>query len=266
MHLNYRDIAGERGKSTAGRGPGAASAGAPCGTLNARVVHTNMTIHAEPYTQLLSLAVHEFRTPASVVGGYLRMLQRDSEVPLSDRQRRMVDEAERSCQRLVALIAELSEIQKLDADLIELAQQRFDAFPAIAEAAQGVHEAEDRNVRLVVRGESAGAPVQGDATRLRHAFATIFRASMREMPADTMVVAERRFDTRDGQQSAIVIVADEPNVQASYDADPVPFDEKRGGLGLAIPIARRIIERHQGRIWSPAGSRATAIISLPVRS
>ena len=225
-----------------------------------------MTVPGEPYTQLLSLAVHEFRTPASVVGGYLRMLQRNSDAPLSERQRRMIDEAERSCQRLVALIAELSEIQKLDADLIELAQQGFDAFPAIAEAAQGVHEAEDRNVRLVVRGESAGASMRGDVTRLQKAFATIFRASMREMPSDTTVVADRRFDRRDGEDSAVLIVADEPNVQASYDAEPVPFDEKRGGLGLALPIARRIIERHQGRIWSPAGSRSTAIISLPVRS
>ena len=77
-----------------------------------------MTSPGESYAQLLSLAVHEFRTPASVVGGYLRMLQRDADTPLSERQRRMIDEAERSCQRLVALIAELSEIQKLDADLI----------------------------------------------------------------------------------------------------------------------------------------------------
>ena len=68
----------------------------------------------EPYARLLSLAVHEFRTPARVVGGYLRMLQRDSDQPLSDRQRKMIDEAEKSCARLVALIAELSEISKLD--------------------------------------------------------------------------------------------------------------------------------------------------------
>jgi signal transduction histidine kinase len=220
----------------------------------------------ESYTQLLSLAVHEFRTPASVVGGYLRMLQGDTDGPLSQRQRRMVDEAERSCQRLVALIGELSEIQKLDADLIQLAEQGFDAFPAMSEAARGVHEVEDRDIRLVVRGEPAGAPMQGDVTRLRKAFATIFHASMREMPAGTTVVAERRLDTIDGQKSAILIVADEPNVQTSYEAEPFPFDEKRGGLGLSLPIARRIIERHHGRIWSPAGSRAIAIISLPVRS
>jgi signal transduction histidine kinase len=44
----------------------------------------------------------------------------------------------------------------------------------------------------------------------------------------------------------------------------VPFDEQRGGLGLALPIARRVIERHRGRIWSPAGGRAAAIVSLPL--
>ena len=224
-----------------------------------------MAFPAEPYTQLLSLAVHEFRTPASVVGGYLRMLQGESDVPLSQRQRRMIDEAERSCQRLVALIGELSEIQKLDAGLIQLAEQDFDAFPAMAEAARGVHEVEDRDVRLVVRGEEAGAPMQGDVARLRKAFSTIFHASLREMPAGTTVVAERRIGILDGQKSAILIVADEPTVQTSYEAEPFPFDEKRGGLGLSLPIARRIIERHRGRIWSPAGSRATAIISLPVQ-
>jgi signal transduction histidine kinase len=225
-----------------------------------------MASPGESYTELLSLAVHEFRTPAGVVGGYLRMLQGDKDAPLSDRQRRMIDEAERSCQRLVALIAELSEIQKLDDDLIPMAEQGFDAFPAMAEAAQGVREVEDRDVRLVVRGEAAGAPMLGDVTRLRKAFATIFHASMREMPAGTTVVAERRIDQRDGQTSAILIIADEPNLQTSYEAEPFPFDDRRGGLGLSLPIARRIIERHRGRIWSPAGSRAVAILSLPVRS
>ena len=50
-----------------------------------------MASPGESYTQLLSLAVHEFRTPASVVGGYLRMLQGDTDAPLSERQQRMID-------------------------------------------------------------------------------------------------------------------------------------------------------------------------------
>ena len=82
----------------------------------------------DTYPQLLSLAVHEFRTPASVVGGYLRMLQRDTESPLSERQRKMIDEAEKSCVRLVALIAELSELSKLDAGQVTLARQSLTCF------------------------------------------------------------------------------------------------------------------------------------------
>jgi signal transduction histidine kinase len=84
------------------------------------------------------------------------------------------------------------------------------------------------------------------------------------MPANTTVVADRRLDRREGVDSAVLVIADEANVQASYDAERVPFDEKRGGLGLALPIARRVIERHRGRIWSPAGGRAAAIVSLPL--
>src|SRR5438045_3991755 len=109
-----------------------------------------MTTYDEVYSQLLSLAVHEMRTPASVVAGYLRMLQRDEEHPLSDRQQHMVAEAERSCGRIVALIAELSEISKLDAGKAALAQRKFDLFPVVAEVAAGVHEAQDREVQLKV--------------------------------------------------------------------------------------------------------------------
>ena len=68
----------------------------------------------EDYPQLFSLAVHEFRTPLSIVGGYLRMLQRDTDQPLSDRQKHMVAEAEKACARITAFVAELSDIGKLD--------------------------------------------------------------------------------------------------------------------------------------------------------
>ena len=44
-------------------------------------------------------------TPATVVGGYLRMLQKDADPPLGERQQKMVDEAAKSNARIVALVA-----------------------------------------------------------------------------------------------------------------------------------------------------------------
>ena len=220
----------------------------------------------ESYLQLVSLAVHELRTPTSVVAGYLRMLQRDTDAPLSERQRKMIDEAERSCQRLGALIAELSEIQKFDTGQIQLQGQRFDLFEMIGEVAGTVHEADDREVRLIVRGEARGALVQGDLARLQRAFSAIFRAILREMPGNTDVVVERRTEQVNAASSAVIVVAADANVQSAYSAAPVPFDEKRGGLGLELPFARRIIERHGGRVHAPdqENSRGAAIVTFPL--
>jgi signal transduction histidine kinase len=225
---------------------------------------------AENYPQLLSLAVHELRTPSSVVAGYLRLLLRDGGEPMSEQQRKMIAEAEKSCARFIALVGELSDISKLDSGAAALARQPIDIFALAGEAAEHVHEAGDREVRLEPRGDPAGAPATGDATRLRAAFQAVFRAMLREKVGPATVVAERRRVVRDGQPTAVVVIADESDVQAVYESKADVFDERRGGLGLALPLARRVIEGHGGRIWAPpAGdgedrARGSAVIALPI--
>jgi len=229
---------------------------------------------ANLYPPLISLAVHEFRTPASVVGGYLRMLQGDQAPPMSERQLRMIDQAAKSCERLVAIVAELNDIGKLDSGLIALAQQPLDLFALVGEAAGLVTEAGERGVRLALGGPSSGATLTGDAARLRTAIDAVLRAVLREKPGPDVVIAERRIETHDGQTRAVLVIADEGRVQEARDADRGGFDDLRGGLGLALPLARRVIERHGGEIWSPAvpghtdasdrGVHGSVIISFPL--
>ncbi|MCU1383927.1 MAG: histidine kinase [Acidobacteria bacterium] len=197
---------------------------------------------------------------------------------MSERQRRMIEEAEKSCARLVAIVAELSDIGKLDSGAVKFARQPLDLFPLTEKVAELVHEASDRDVHLKLSGPSDGAHMTGDAPRLRTAIDAIFRAILREKPGPLTVAAERRLVARDGRSHAVLIVADEGRVQEAYDREPSPFDDKRGGLGLALPLARRVIEGHGGRIWSPAPAapagadssdpltRGSVIISLPLGS
>jgi signal transduction histidine kinase len=229
---------------------------------------------ADQYTQLISLAVHEFRTPASVVGGYLRMLQRDPEQPLSDRQRKMIEEAEKSCTRMVALIAELSDIGKLDAGLVTIQTKPMELFPLLEEVAAHVHEASERDVHLQLRGEATGGSMNGDAARLRTAFDALFRSILREKAGPATVVVDRRRTVVDGRAMAVVTISQDSTVQDAYERPRQPFDDKRGGLGLALPLARRVIERHSGRILAPQPpgdgsgadivSRSSAIVELPL--
>jgi signal transduction histidine kinase len=225
----------------------------------------------QQYAQLFSLAAHELRTPATVVGGYLRMLQKDEAQPLAERHRHMIDEAAKSCARMVALIAELSELGKLDADQAQISPATFDLFPLLAEVASNVHEGSDREVTLQLSGSSAGAGLSGDKQRLTAAFGAFFRAILREQPGSATVIADRRLVQTRGRTSAIVVIAKDTDVQRAYERPERPLDEKRGGVGLSLPIGRRVVERHGGRVWSPAPDgdedrslRSAILVALPL--
>jgi hypothetical protein len=135
-----------------------------------------------------------------------------------------------------------------------------------------VHEARDREVHLAVKGDAAPARLQGDSGRLRAALDAIFRAILREKGGPCEVTADRRREIRDGRPTAVVVVAESESVNAAYGRVSRPFDEKRGGLGLALPLARRVIEKHGGQLLSPSADGATddpiargsAIIVLPL--
>src|SRR5262249_45192103 len=135
--------------------------------------------------------------------------------------------------------------------------------------AEVVHEAEDRGVHLELRGETRAA-AKGDAGRLKTAFRAVFRAILRETAGPATVVVDRRRVKEGAGSSAVIVVASSDRVDDAYAAPRRPFDEHRGGMGLALPLARRVLEKHGGAIWSPAfagqttESRGSAILTIPI--
>jgi signal transduction histidine kinase len=230
---------------------------------------------SEAYTPLISLAVHELRTPVGVASGYLQMMLRDTDEVLTPRQRKMVEEADRACFRLTAMIAELSDVGKLDAGTIRLASQPVDLMHLLEDVVAQVHEASDRDVHLTLRTDVASATVAGDVARLRTAFDAVCRSVLREKPGPATVVADCRRGSVEGRDSLVVVVADEQQLDEAFARPRRPFSETRGGMGLALPLARRVIEGHLGRLEAPevargrtesddALARSAAIVTIPV--
>jgi signal transduction histidine kinase len=226
-----------------------------------------MTAEHNLVPQAMSLAVHELRTPVTVVAGYLRMLLKEQAGPLSEKQRKMLEEADRSCGRLGALVAEMSEFGKLEGGQVALARQEFDLAALAAELANGMHGGDDRGVRLEVR-DSGPVMVTGDRARIAAALKALMHAAVRER-VDPGVIAVRCSTDAGNPGWAVLAIGDEaalPQLERAAHAPPAHFDEWRGGLGLALPVARRVIEAHGGALWSADGadSRATSAIRLPL--
>jgi signal transduction histidine kinase len=216
------------------------------------------------WPKILSLSVHEFRTPMTVVAGYIRMLLKDRAGPLSDQQRSLLEQAEKGCMRLTALLSELSDLSNLEGGTAPFNRHDTDLHKALRDAVSQLPPLVDREVPVDLQLSGDPAPIHADPVRLTDALSSIIRALQRELVSDLPLVVRQRPS---GSGSYEIQVGDDHTL-ALLDAEGSgprePFDEWRGGSGLILPVARRIIEAHGGRIWGAPGERKSgARIMLP---
>lgn len=219
------------------------------------------------WPRLLSLSVHEFRTPITVVAGYIRMLLKDRAGPLSEPQRRLLEEAEKSCGRLSALVAEMSDLANLEAGTAALNRGDLDVHALLADAVAALPAAPNQETRVDLVPNGSGPLVPGDAARLKTAFTALLTALRRELvTSDTLYV---RQETRDGngRRECWIAFGDREQIdqlEGAAESSLQTFDEWRGGCGLSLAIARRIFDAHGGRVWSAGdGAKAAAMVMLP---
>lgn len=222
------------------------------------------------WPKLLSLSVHEFRTPMTVVGGYIRMLLKDRAGPLSDSQRRLLEEAEKSCGRLSELLTEFSDLAHLEDGRAAVARHKMDLGEALSAAVDRLPPLSDRMVDVRLERDRSPAPVEGDPTRLPRALSSVIAALRRELVTDDPLIVRQRRRRIAGRDMYEIAIGEPGTIELfdeAGDAGLAPFDEWRGGCGLSLPVARRVIVALGGELSStPDGRKTAALIRLPVLS
>jgi len=204
------------------------------------------------WSKVLSLSVHEFRTPMTVVSGYIRMLLKDRAGALTDQQRRLLEEAEKACGRLSGLVAEMSELSNLEAGTLPFNRSSADLRAILREAVAELPPLPDREIAVAVETGEGPAAITADPVRLKNALAAVTASLRRELIGDEPLIIRERKDASGYE----VLFGDSATI-AALEAEPSgargAFDEWRGGVGLSLMVARRVLAAHDAEIFGATG-------------
>jgi signal transduction histidine kinase len=215
----------------------------------------------EDCRRLMALLAHEMRSPGAVVAGYLRMLK-TSAPELPAREQKMIEEANKSCARLMHIVHELSDLGELEEQ--DLKYATLPIFTLCDEVVQSVSD-DGADVTFVCEDGDRDVKINGHEARLKQAVSSLIASIVRER--GTAPVEARGFVARTATPTAVIAFG-EPGAMASADEvlkhRQMPFDRWRGGMGLSLPVAHQIVLAHRGSLWALPGSRATCALSLPL--
>ncbi|MCL5110354.1 MAG: GAF domain-containing sensor histidine kinase [Chloroflexi bacterium] len=231
-----------------------------------------MTAEAQARQEFVGIVSHELKTPVAVIQAYtdllLRRAERGGEDANTDVVRRISEQAE----RMLALIEQLLDLQRLEAGLFSLEISRFDLVGLAGRVAEETQATAPQH-RLNVQAEGE-VIVSADRRRLEEVLQNLVDNSIKYSPAGGAVeVALKLVQGPDGGK-AVVAVRDRGQGVAAEDQKHVferfyqggdHLHRGRAGLGLGLYISREIVRRHGGVMWleSKPGEGSTFYFSLP---
>lgn len=219
-------------------------------------------------THFIRDASHEFRTPLSIIRTGLYLIEKQ---PEPDERQRRLRQIEEQTDLIGTLVDDLQTLVRLDdPQPFKLSRLSLDMV-ATGACEQVRKQAEKSGLVLEKKSAESDPFICGDVTNLTRAISEILYNALHFTPkGGTITVETSRQD-----ENAMVVVRDN-GMGMDDDTQQQAFNRfyrkdsahTTAGLGLGLPIARKIIEAHSGKIEleSALNVGTTVTIRLPIFS
>jgi signal transduction histidine kinase len=223
-------------------------------------------------SDFLATMSHELRTPLNAIIGFSEVLNEQMFGELNERQLAYVRDVLEAGRHLLSLINDVLDLAKIEAGRMELDLTEV-AVPDVLRSAVSMHSerAERGGIALALTTEPNEITIDADERRLRQIVFNLLSNALKFTPADGRIDVSARLD--DGRVE--IAVADSgPGIAAEdhaaiFEEFEQATDGKKHeeGTGLGLPLSRRLVELHGGRLWveSEVGRGSTFRFTLPVR-
>jgi len=204
--------------------------------------------------EFISTVSHELRTPLTSIAGSLGLLAGGVAGPLPEKIERLIAIAHKNSERLVRLINDLLDIEKIESGKMDFRFVRVSLAALVDQAIEANRGLAEPLAVTIRRGATVpDDDVLADTDRLMQVLTNLISNAVKFSPrqgAVTLLLEDRgatlRLNVHDDGPGIPETFRDQ--IFGKFAQADASDSRQKGGTGLGLNIAKRIIERHGGHI------------------
>jgi signal transduction histidine kinase len=225
-------------------------------------------------TSFLANMSHELRTPLNSILGFSDVIIEGLDGPVTEQMDNDLRLIGKNGQHLLHLINDVLDMAKIDAGRMNLQPEKFKLNGLFEEAINITSSlANVKSLSLAINEDSdRTVEIFADRTRLQQVMINLINNAIKFTERGEIALCARQ------KEDHVLIEVHDTGIGVPPELLQAIFQEftqvdtsatrKTGGTGLGLPISRRLIELHGGRLWAEStgvsGEGSTFYIDLPL--
>jgi signal transduction histidine kinase len=223
-------------------------------------------------SEFLASMSHELRTPLNAILGYTELILDDiyGEVPAKIRE--VIERLEKNGSHLLRLINDVLDISKIEAGQLELVLEEYSLQETVHTVVTSLEPlAVEKKLELKTRIAPNLTYGKGDQQRIAQVLVNLIGNAIKFTEQGEIIVdismADGRFLAKVSDTGPGLSNLEKDYIFSEFYQADRKSTRSKGGSGLGLSIAKRIVELHGGAIWveSAPGKGSTFIFTLPIR-
>ena len=219
---------------------------------------------------------HELRTPLNSILGFADVMLEELDGPLTENMQNDLGLIYKNGQHLLHLINDVLDMAKIESGKMNLTIEKFNLQEIIEEVTSITSTlASEKNLSLFIDSDSDHeVEINADKIRLRQVLINLINNSIKFTEKGKISIHVTRETSNvliSIKDTGIGIPADLlESIFLEFTQVDTTTTRKTGGTGLGLPISRRLVEMHSGRLWAESsgvdGEGSTFYVFLPIEA
>ncbi len=220
--------------------------------------------------EFVAMISHDLRTPLTSIKLSLKLLATETYGSVSEGGLARLEGSFRNCNKVITLIDDLLELEKLEAGRLEIEPEIVELTMIIEHAIDAVAMLAENNEIGIEVQDTARIKVLVDETRMIQVFTNLLSNAIKFSPAGSIVriialESEDWVDIKFADQGTGIPESHRDLIFDRFRQVRIEDRSRKGGFGLGLAICKVIVEDHDGTIGveSTEGVGSTFLVRLP---